>query len=1770
MDELYNEASYDLIPDEMKGEKDIPVFLVTTFTNTPFGKLVRATTHSTYSHSAIGFNPNLESLYSYGMQTTRGKDGISAESLSGYVQQCNDALIYVGMVMVTHSQYNKIRKNINLYLRNIGLTSYNTRNIFNVVINKPGTNKDNFSMICSQFVDGLFKMIGADLTGKDSSISTPYDLRHSNSNKIIFVYEGLAKDYDVNRTNKLIKEVRGKFKPDNGKMEKLVQMHKMLNTFKYGIVTSGGKFIEYPSPEQYVLNYRYLSPERFYAAKGGVCWDYAEYQYRVIKKLGYKVMNYYIELINPPTYDTHTFTVVRDGSKYLYIESSFQSIKGIYISDNIDSIFEFVVQEMMKQYPGKTYEYFVTPYPGYSNYGCTCEEFMEYMCSLKQIRDSKARYYGDVTLTKVMESAEENFSESVFISKDNLELNLDKWMPGRILWITGSSGDGKSTLANKMVSEKNGILISTDVLLLRMAKSEEKFSKIVNAYTNSGERSIGDELSFEFIDAHPELPFGIGYGPSTDVYVEKPFQEFFAFLMEKAATDPRVKTKYVVVEGCAISFMDTHILVNEPLIIMGCSRLRGFIQRYKRERSGIDNGIHKGEDGSRLKTIFKLIRKYSEYGKDLDDKKWRLWNDIMSITNESSQDSPYEIEKEWGITGPDGAYNAYVKVKGIDKPLRGRSEMLIIKGDSVFIKFKDGGRYDVPGGSWEKNESHRTSAIREAMEEARIICKNVEYADTYTRVLDEPRSWVKDMFDEKDWYYGTFTELYIGEYDKKYTGHIDDVDKDAKMLKEGKFYPIKSVMDKLYPVHRKALTRYLTMEKTDDDIMLESFGEKVRDKQVEKILKTLKPEELKWWYPPDGVYTKDNIVLRQIFIIVYTTSGAYGTSYTHSELVGVGEIRKDKVSGSYYLVIVQRQPKFTIWKSYSSNVHMMIKKMIKNAKKTYGIDFVSFKIPKIFGSWSMAYVKAMKHLVTFDFAHRIETLEDTESYTMFKIDTRGRKERRVNTNIDEPDITIEPNKEMESEAFWREYEEDIEGGDSVMEKKSTSSTPEHREKVLNLALKEIESTGRHPNVDKKSRKGWIDNNDSGDFHDALCIASLGRDGLDKLCSQVNKVIKPEGAIMHPDNYGTAFISMTESVVTESYATNYIANKVKLWSLGKRPEITAKSLKECIKYFTETYSKQVNTKEVKELKKDEKKLKNSFYQCGYITFPDGMKIEFHLNFDENEFTPGAATDYKPEGERYPRKAVLIYPGFFKETLDEQVFTLLHEIGHIRLGHTKWQNSHRNIFGQFDGLEHRRKLMNKGKVMYPELNADLYAALSGAKLYTILSSAVKEDYDKKYDYRYTNNEMANRYIKTFDSYIKLRGRGIYEAVMGDLDEWDDDMICGLFNEAATDSHIIINEIYPIVANILKTPVGDKRFRQEVEAFVDKNSERLHEPCPISMIAFTDMDKAKFYTIFEVTEKQLKEIIARAVAQVSSTANFLLVKKNPIFSLFYCVLRYYTLANNTIGINATLIIHALASYPSIFSKYFKYGANAGVMKYTADNLTEKFIFKQEGHVFGALKASITSSYTFLKPFFRDGSDKEVVRYIQRIRNDQNSMIKKIYNEYDKNYRAGNSITTQNETYDTGALIDDMTNDTSKVEVLAQKVLVNMLSADLNLKNIEIAARFGEISMVELRLYLTKIITDVRTPELEDFITSVLFIYLYNEKKQVADIHSKMFISFGMELFRKTNSNDKNVRTIKMYLDKWSEETGIHEKFRREGTRNSYKKGIFWYILLSIQMLS
>ena len=402
------------------------------------------------------------------------------------------------------------------------------------------------------------------------------------------------------------------------------------------------------------------------------------------------------------------------------------------------------------------------------------------------------------------------------------------------------------------------------------------------------------------------------------------------------------------------------------------------------------------------------------------------------------------------------------------------------------------------------------------------------------------------------------------------------------------------------------------------------------------------------------------------------------------------------------------------------------------------------------------------------------------------------------------------------------------------------------------------------------------------------------------------------------------------------------------------------------------------------------------------------------------------------------------------------------------------------------------------------------------------------------------------------------------------YDNDII--YVNEAASDSHIIRDMLYPKIEKVLSTPAGYNEFKKISNNYVDRNTEKLQTRGPQYLIPFTDVEKNLYFDLFETSATEVTDIVNQVIKAIKTTSgnssDFKLLRGNPIFWVLYCAIRYFTIKNDKKALNSALIIYALSVYPSIFTKYFKYEVSSpAVMAYTIDNLSNKFIIKKTGNIFATLYYSINGSYEFLKNSVIDGSDIEAIRFIQRIRNDQNSLIKKICDQYLKNYAQGNTLNIAKDSYEDNVVNDELQNNTTEVQTITEKIILPIITNGVDLNRTILAAKMAQINFADLKFYLSKIVTDKNVKDIQDFIESILFLYLYLESKTPGDINSSHFISWAAKLFRKTNSNDKNIQRIKSMLDKWGESSGVHSKFKREASRVNYKRAIYFYFILSIQ---
>lgn len=206
------------IRESVNGTELYPVYIVTSYTDTKFGKIIRKASDCYYTHAAISFESDLHEMYSFGNSGTLSNSklgGMTCESLNDYIKTSKNAVILVSVVFVKEKDYKKLLAFFDEYLNNSRNTRYSYSNLFNVLKNKPISNTPSLSYICSQFVDSLFKFISIDMTDKPSNLVTPEDIANLHNVKptVYKLFEGKAIDYNINRIEKILDKMYSKAKP---------------------------------------------------------------------------------------------------------------------------------------------------------------------------------------------------------------------------------------------------------------------------------------------------------------------------------------------------------------------------------------------------------------------------------------------------------------------------------------------------------------------------------------------------------------------------------------------------------------------------------------------------------------------------------------------------------------------------------------------------------------------------------------------------------------------------------------------------------------------------------------------------------------------------------------------------------------------------------------------------------------------------------------------------------------------------------------------------------------------------------------------------------------------------------------------------------------------------------------------------------------------------------------------------------------------------------------------------------------------------------------------------------------------------------------------------------------------------------------------------------------------------------------------------------------------------------------------------------------------
>ena len=159
-----------------------------------------------------------------------------------------------------------------------------------------------------------------------------------------------------------------------------------VNHFKYGLVKNG-KLDTNPKNNEWDKYWHLQSPEQFEHSGGGNCWDFVEWEAGYLDAYGISCKKYYISTINQDgKLETHTFIVVPNDGKYIYIEAAFKriadEIHNIKEFDSLHAIFKYVAECMFEHNNCSVLNYGIFDYTDNSpKPGTDSQQYMNWITS---------------------------------------------------------------------------------------------------------------------------------------------------------------------------------------------------------------------------------------------------------------------------------------------------------------------------------------------------------------------------------------------------------------------------------------------------------------------------------------------------------------------------------------------------------------------------------------------------------------------------------------------------------------------------------------------------------------------------------------------------------------------------------------------------------------------------------------------------------------------------------------------------------------------------------------------------------------------------------------------------------------------------------------------------------------------------------------------------------------------------------------------------------------------------------------------------------------------------------------------------------------------------------------------------------------------------------------------------------------------------------------------------------------------------------------------
>ena len=375
----------------------------------------------------------------------------------------------------------------------------------------------------------------------------------------------------------------------------------------------------------------------------------------------------------------------------------------------------------------------------------------------------------------------------------------------------------------------------------------------------------------------------------------------------------------------------------------------------------------------------------------------------------------------------------------------------------------------------------------------------------------------------------------------------------------------------------------------------------------------------------------------------------------------------------------------------------------------------------------------------------------------------------------------------------------------------------------------------------------------------------------------------------------------------------------------------------------------------------------------------------------------------------------------------------------------------------------------------------------------------------------------------------------------------------------------QLYPKVEKTLKDKDVLKTFKKNLDEYLGRNADVYFDAGPGKRPIYADSEISEFISLIGLTANEITSTIKSSTGVKSSW--FMLKPYNVATALS---VRYFLMTKNPEYQKMSVGYLVIALYPPLHYRYFRHGVNDACMQYTLNNISNKFNIKKSDNLWSTLLNLGIMAMELHTDELLEGKDIAYVNYIQDVQTRMNNTLKNIANVYYDNHDNQRFLKLEKESFEDETYYEADSNSYA-VERITNKVLTHMLMHGPDMKLVEVAAKANKVSIAEMRNFASTIIVEQNMDDIRAVIESILFLFLFNDDDtnlhSAQQIKTNDFMTYCLQIYKRSNTTNKNIVRIKNILDKWLDQLGLTQRTSRTATMISFRKALFMFFVMEIQ---